>query len=117
MIAQTSNSTSLVVKWSHLPDEYFQGKPVGYYITYVSADLKRDINFINVDFALNHTLLSNLTAYTMYVINVSAVSPGGIGPSNTARARTQATGNIYVETVELRYSNYTQARYSMRKFI
>lgn len=94
VIARTSNSTSLVVKWSHLSKEHFRGKPVGYYITYFPADSEGDIDFVNVDLASNYTVLLNLTAYTMYVINVSAVTPGGIGPANMARARTEAEGNI-----------------------
>lgn len=60
---------------------------------------------MNVNFASNSTILSNLTAYTIYVINVSAVSPGGKGPANTARARTQAEGNKYVEIVGLHLSS------------
>lgn len=100
VIAQTSNSTSLVVKWSHLPKEYFQGKPIGYYIAYYPADLESDTNFMNVNFALNYTVLSNLTAYTIYVINVSAVSSGGKGPAKTTWVRTQAEGKIQVETIE-----------------
>lgn len=53
---------------------------------------------MNVNFASNSIVLANLTAHTLYVINVSAVSPGGLGPANTTTARTQAAGNIQVET-------------------
>ena len=49
---------------------------------------------MNVNFESNNTILSNLTAHTMYVINVSAVSTGGVGPGNTAKARTLAAGNL-----------------------
>ena len=49
---------------------------------------------MNVNLASNSSILSNLTAYTMYVINVSAVSYGGKGPAKTAKARTQAAGTI-----------------------
>lgn len=94
VIAESSNSTSLAVKWSHLPEEDFRGQPIGYYITYFPANLKTGFNFLKVDFASNSTLLSNLTAYTMYVISVSAVSPGGIGPAKRAKARTNAAGNF-----------------------
>lgn len=94
VIAETSNSTSLVVKWRHLPEENFRGQPIGYYVTFFPADLENDINFVKVNFASNNTILSNLTAYTTYLINVSAVSPGGIGPAHTIKARTQAAGNL-----------------------
>ena len=45
-----------------------------------------------VTFTLNTTILTDLTVYTMYAINVSAVSSGGVGPANTAKARTDAAG-------------------------
>ena len=105
VIAYASNSTSLVVKWSHLPDEHFQGQPIGYYIIYFPADSESDINFVNVNFTSNSTIVSNLTVYTIYVINVSAVSAGGIGPAHTARARTQAEGNIFFKTVKFHFSS------------
>lgn len=41
---------------------------------------------------VNRTTLSNLTVFTMYIINVSAVSSGGMGPANTTVARTGAEG-------------------------
>ena len=40
----------------------------------------------------NTTVLINLAAFTMYVINVSAVSSGGVGPGNTTKARTNDAG-------------------------
>ena len=40
----------------------------------------------------NITELTNLSAFTMYVINVSAVSSGGVGPWNTIKARTDDAG-------------------------
>ena len=94
VIAQTANSTSLVVKWTHLPEEHFGGIPIGYHIAFFPAHLESNIKFMNVNLASNSSILSNLTAYTMYVINVSAVSPGGKGPAKTTKARTQAAGNI-----------------------
>ena len=42
----------------------------------------------------NATTLSKLTVYTMYVINVSAVSSGGIGLVKVVRTRTGAKGNL-----------------------
>ena len=38
------------------------------------------------------TVLANLTVYTVYVVNVSALSSGGIGPARTVKARTDARG-------------------------
>lgn len=45
---------------------------------------------MSVNYTKNTTTLTNLTVYTMYVINVSAVSFGGIGPAATLKARTGA---------------------------
>lgn len=81
-----------MVQWSHLREKHFRGQPIGYHITYFPADSENKINYVKVNFASNNTILSNLTAYTIYVINVSAVSSGGIGPANTAKARTGAEG-------------------------
>ena len=47
---------------------------------------------MSVNHSKNTTALTDLTVYSMYVINVSAVSSGGIGPANTAKARTDAAG-------------------------
>ena len=70
----------------------FQGKPVGYKITYYSVNSANDVVSLSVKYTTNTTTLTNLTVYAMYVINVSAVSSGGIGPVNTAKARTGAEG-------------------------
>ena len=88
----SKSSTSLIVKWSQLPGEYFQGQPIGYKITYHVVDSKGNVTFAAVHYTVNSTTLSNLTVYTMYVINVSAVSSGGVGPADTAMARTGAEG-------------------------
>lgn len=53
---------------------------------------KNGIDVESVNYESNTTTLTNLTSYTMYAITVSAVSSGGIGPANTARARTNAVG-------------------------
>ena len=70
----------------------FQGKPVGYKITYYPVNSANDVVSLSVKYTTNTTTLTNLTVYAMYVINVSAVSSGGIGPVNTAKARTGAEG-------------------------
>ena len=90
--AYNSSSSIVIVKWSKLVKKLFQGKPIGYNITYQSVDLKSVTNFARVNHTKNTTTLTNLTVYTMYVIKVSAVSSGGTGPSNTVKARTDAEG-------------------------
>ena len=75
-----------------MPKQYFQGKPIGYNIRYYPVDLKRNaISFI-VNYTTNTAALKNLAFYTMYVINVSAVSSGGVGPGNMTTTRTDAEG-------------------------
>ena len=90
--ARKSSSTSLRVEWSHLQEKHFNGHPAGYNITYYPLIFKSTINFLTVNYATNTTTLTNLTVYTMYVINVSAVSHGGIGPAITTKAQTDAAG-------------------------
>ena len=82
----------MIVKWNYLSEEDFQGQPIGYNITYYSIDVQSDVNFVRLNFTKNTTTLTNLTVYTMYVINVSAMSSGGLGPANTVKARTGAAG-------------------------
>ena len=80
------------MNWSHLPEKLFQGKPIGYKITFHTVELEKDLNYVRVNYRTNTTTLNNLTIYSMYIIYVSAVSSGGIGPENSARARTDAEG-------------------------
>lgn len=86
--AHNSSFTSLLIHWTRLPEEDFRGQPIGCNVIYYPAEEKSDINSVTVNFMTNTTTLANLTVYTMYVINVSAVSPRGIGPAKTAKART-----------------------------
>ena len=72
----------------------FQGKPIGYKITFHPVELGIDVNHVSVNYRTNSTTLTNLTAYTIYVIRVSAVSSGGIGPANTVKARTDSDGTV-----------------------
>lgn len=93
--AYSSSSTSLTVKWSHLPDEHFQGEPIGYKVVYYPVNAESvGRETMNINFTTNTTTLKNLTVYTLYVIHLSAVSSGGIGPENVAKARTDAEGRV-----------------------
>ena len=94
MVVHNSSSSSLVVKWRNLKEKHFQGQRIGYQIVYNPADAESERNFLNVNYTTDTITLINLTVYTMYAINVSAVSSGGIGPANTAKARTDATGTV-----------------------
>ena len=91
IFAYNSSSTSLIVKWNHLSKRYFNGEPLGYKVTYHPVSLERNISSITVKYK-NITELTNLSAFTMYVITVSAVSSGGVGPWNTIKARTDDAG-------------------------
>ena len=78
--AHNTSSTSLVVKWSHVPRQYFDGKPIGYNIHYVCrAD--KDIKIVSVSSATNTITLSNLHVYSMYYVAVAAVNSEGEGPA------------------------------------
>ena len=92
VFAHSTSSTTVIIKWSRLPEKDFHGQPIGYNITYSSLDLQSEVNVIITNYTANTTTLTNLTVYTIYVINVSAVSSGGIGPANTVTARTDSDG-------------------------
>ena len=51
-----------------------------------------DFNFVSVNYTTNTTTLRDLDVYTMYVVNVSAVSSGGVGPAKMVITRTDAEG-------------------------
>ena len=90
--ATSKSSTSLMVKWNHLLEGNFQGKAIGYNVTFYPVDSKCFLDFVMVNYTINSTALTNLSVYTMYVINVSAVSSGGTGPANTTMAQTGVRG-------------------------
>ena len=93
-MAYNLSSTSLAVKWRHLPENYFQGEPLSYRISYNPIASENNIHVFSVNYTSNTTTLTNLAVYTLYVINVSAVSSGGIGPAKTVKARTGAEGKM-----------------------
>ena len=64
---------------------------MGYKVTYYPDGLESVINLVAVNLT-NTTELTNLSAFTMYVINISAVSSGGVGPWNIIKARTDDAG-------------------------
>ena len=77
---------------------------MGYRITYYPVDLESEIRFVSVNYTTNTTTLTKLDIYTMYLVYVSAVSSGGVGPANMTMARTRSGGNeIFVfNSVKLR---------------
>ena len=109
------SSTSLVVKWSHLQEEYFQGQPIGYKINCYPENLEREVKFWTVNYRTSTATLTNLTIYTMYTVKVSAVSSGGIGPANTMKARTGAEGTK-VKKKKLSVLTFNAKRTTLRAF-
>ena len=103
---------------SHVPRQYFQGKPIGYNIIYNPDDLESDFKFVMVNYAFNvyislankqndsfkvhvsestQSYFNDLQVYTLYVIRVSAVKDIGEGPkSNAFTARTMASGKLII---------------------
>jgi len=82
-----------------VPKQYYHGKVIGYNIIYYPVDLESDFNFVSVNYTTNTTTLKDLAVYTMYVINVSAVSSGGVGPAIMAITRTDAEGEVVLKIV------------------
>ena len=74
--------------------QYFNGNLVGYKISYYPVGLEQNFSFVTVNYTTNSTELNNLTVFTEYVINVSAVSSGGVGPGISITARTDADGRF-----------------------
>ena len=73
----------------------FNGKRIGYKISYYPVDRSWEIRNVIVNYRTNHTeLTTNLTVFTEYVITVSAVSSGGVGPGISTTARTGDEGTV-----------------------
>ena len=71
-----------------MPRQYLQGKPIGYNIVYYPVNLESNFHVLNVSYTTNTTNLTELDVYTLYAINVSAVSSGGVGPAKSSLALT-----------------------------
>ena len=95
IIAYNSSSQSLLVEWSHLSEQDFNGQRIGYKISYYPVDRSWEIRNVTVNYRTNHTkVTTNLTVFTEYVITVSAVSSGGVGPGISTTARTGDEGTV-----------------------
>jgi len=55
-------------------------------------DHEGDFKFVSVNYTTNSTKLTDLAVYTMYIVNVSAVSSGGVGPAKMVITLTDADG-------------------------
>ena len=80
--AYNTSSTSLVVKWKHVPSRYFSGEPVGYKVYYMTP-FNTVSPFVRVNYTTNNITLTNLRVYTRYYIAVASVSSGGEGFART----------------------------------
>ena len=72
--------------------QYFNGKPIGYKISHYPVGFKEHFSFVTVNYTTNSTELTNLTVFTKYVINVSAVSSGGVGSGISTTFQTDDEG-------------------------
>ena len=71
-----------------MPRKHFNGKLLGYKVTYHPVGLEKNSSFVTLNYK-NTTELANLTAFTAYIIYVSAVSSGGVGPGTSTKAWTE----------------------------
>ena len=67
---------------------------MGYNIIYYAVDFESDFKFVSVNYTTNTTTLTDLAVFTMYLINVSAVSSGGVGPAKPTFASTGANTTL-----------------------
>ena len=79
-----------------MPKQYLQGEPIGYNIVYYPVDLARNFHVLNVSYTTNTTNLTELDVYTMYAINISAVSSGGVGPAKSTYASTGSNTILFL---------------------
>ena len=67
---------------------------MGYKISYFPVGLERNFSFMTVNYTTNSTELTNLIVFTEYVVTVSAVSSGGLGPWLSTTAQTDVHGGF-----------------------
>ena len=79
-----------------MPKQYLQGKPIGYNIVYYPLGFEKNFRILNVSYTTNTTTLTELDLYTMYAINVSAVSSGGVGPAKATFASTGSNTILFL---------------------
>ena len=84
--------------------QYFNGKPIGYKISFYPVGLERNFSFVIVNYTTNSIELTNLTVFTEYVINVSAVSSGAMGPGTSIRARTDVDGRFKMPKMRIMFN-------------
>lgn len=78
--------------------------------------MESDFKVLNVNYTTNITTLTDLAVYTMYFINVSAVSSGGVGPANMTMTRTDAEGNeIFKIVLNLRSTANDEIKCSFKE--
>ena len=93
-----------------MPKQYYQGRPIGYNIIYYGLDIECDYNFVNVNYTTNTTTLKDLGVYTLYAVNVSAVSSGGVGPAKMVITRTDAEGKKVLRNLCRRFTLFVFRR-------
>ena len=88
-----------------MSEDDFNGQRIGYQITYVTVNSKSDFHLATVNYTMNFTELTNLTAFTEYVVTVSAVSSGGVGPKALIIARTDEAGKFFCLSISCLIEN------------
>ena len=81
-----------------MSQQYFNGQPIGYKISYSISSLEDSWNSETVSFQVDTIELRNLSAYTEYAVRVSAVSSGGVGPGIQTFATTDQEGERHLFT-------------------
>ena len=83
VLADSYSPSTLEIEWAGIPEKSFNGRPLGYNISYFPDGLESDLSFATIAYDFQsyyYHFLSGLAFNTTYVIRVSAVSGGGIGP-------------------------------------
>ena len=81
--------STMYIYWARIPDRSFNGKPLGYNITYYPVGSEHNLRFAAVgDTESTSFELSGLDFNTTYVIKLSALSSGGEGPAISTTATT-----------------------------
>ena len=98
-IEATPNSPfSVIVAWSNLLQNEWNGKPIGYEVRY--NDLNGNFGNETVLFPVSSSTLQGLIPLTTYIIEVCAYTKEGTGPCQKVDATTLPSGKFIVKCIQ-----------------
>ena len=91
LVSKIKTTSSLIVSWTAIPEEYITGRLLGYHVMYKAikvADQKSDgaapLTVTASATGRLELILTSLSAFTLYSITVTGFTERGVGPASKA---------------------------------